>query len=307
MISATTRAIGVAATAAVLVAASIAPAMAADASPDSVVEQVNDVAPYIGEVIGGSVTDAGVETSGENISLIASSQLGDGIEVTGGEGATSMPVSIGFSEEAAVAEIASDGSIVYSTDSGDDVVVQATSDAVRVQTVIDSGASAHEILFSFADGFVPGSDGVNFFISDIHNPDGATTYAVEQPWAFDAAGSPVETYLEIRGDDLVQVVVPDADTVYPVIADPTFKWVAGGFGAQFTRAETRDIANAAGAGVVCTVFNQKIPVGPHKLAASVACALIAGYIFTQANIAQGNNSCIFVQFVPSPAVWRGCS
>lgn len=47
--------------------------------------------------------------------------------------------------------------------------------------------------------------------------------AVEQPWAFDAEGSAVDTYYEVEGLTLVQVVEHwSDDVVYPVVADPTW-------------------------------------------------------------------------------------
>lgn len=44
---------------------------------------------------------------------------------------------------------------------------------------------------------------------------------VPQPWAKDATGKTVGTHYEISGNSLVQVIEPDSETTYPVVADPT--------------------------------------------------------------------------------------
>lgn len=46
--------------------------------------------------------------------------------------------------------------------------------------------------------------------------------SVAAPWAVDANDTEVATYYEVRGDQIVQVVVPDETTAYPVVADPTW-------------------------------------------------------------------------------------
>ena len=48
---------------------------------------------------------------------------------------------------------------------------------------------------------------------------------IQAPWARDAEGNPVPTHFEISGNDLIQKVDFDEDTVFPVVADPAI----GGF------------------------------------------------------------------------------
>lgn len=47
---------------------------------------------------------------------------------------------------------------------------------------------------------------------------------VEAPWAVDAEGNELETYYEIEDGKIVQTVITDEDTVYPVVADPNIAW-----------------------------------------------------------------------------------
>lgn len=58
---------------------------------------------------------------------------------------------------------------------------------------------------------------------DVVDADGRVVRQVDRPWAFDAAGRPVATHYEVDPDsgDLVQVVEPSDDAVYPIVADPS--------------------------------------------------------------------------------------
>lgn len=47
---------------------------------------------------------------------------------------------------------------------------------------------------------------------------------IEAPWAVDAKGQPVGTAYSIDGNTLVQTVEIQADTAFPVVADPSFSW-----------------------------------------------------------------------------------
>lgn len=58
----------------------------------------------------------------------------------------------------------------------------------------------------------------------IRDPQGSLLSGYAAPWAFDAAGNPVDTSFSVRGRTLVQAIVTDEDTVFPVIADPSDLW-----------------------------------------------------------------------------------
>lgn len=57
---------------------------------------------------------------------------------------------------------------------------------------------------------------------DVVDADGTVVDHVKAPWAYDAAGRPVDTWYEVDNDtgELVQHVAPDESTVFPIIADP---------------------------------------------------------------------------------------
>ncbi|MCQ2547657.1 MAG: hypothetical protein MJ145_01475, partial [Clostridia bacterium] len=51
--------------------------------------------------------------------------------------------------------------------------------------------------------------------------DNQIVQTIDPAWAKDANGNDVDSYYEIKGDELVQVVNFDEDTAFPVVADPT--------------------------------------------------------------------------------------
>ncbi|KAB3519017.1 hypothetical protein F8377_09870, partial [Corynebacterium zhongnanshanii] len=65
---------------------------------------------------------------------------------------------------------------------------------------------------------------------DVVDSSGAVVDHVQPPWAVDAMGRPVPTWYEVDNDQgvLVQKVAPDAQAVYPIVADPREK--RGGVG-----------------------------------------------------------------------------
>lgn len=121
------------------------------------------------------------------------------------------------------------------------------------------------------------------------------------PWATDANGRDVQTRYEVRGDEVFQVVTPDAATAYPVVADPSWMWAGPAWGMKLTRAETSRVRDYASALGMCAAFTNKLP----KVA--VACAVFGSYIMAQASIAEGDKprSCLFFTAAPIPGViWR---
>ncbi|WP_307295064.1 hypothetical protein [Microbacterium natoriense] len=196
--------------------------------------------------------------------------------------------------------VANDGTVVYAAndDSGDAVAVQTLADgSTRIQTVIGTADSAHEFGYQM-DGYHPyqSDTGEVVFVDDSGN-----VVPVGAPWARDVSGQPVQTGYEIRGDELFQVVTPDASTVYPVVADPTWMWAGPAWGMKLTRAETSRVRDYAAALGMCATFTNKLP----KVA--IACAVFGSYIVAQANIAQGDSpkTCLFFTAAPIPGViWR---
>lgn len=47
---------------------------------------------------------------------------------------------------------------------------------------------------------------------------------IAAPWAVDAAGKTIPTHYELKNNQLFQIVETDANTVFPVTADPSWQW-----------------------------------------------------------------------------------
>jgi len=197
-------------------------------------------------------------------------------------------------------QVAGDGTVVFSsTDGGPDAAVQVLDDgSTRIQTVIPDANSSNEYTYTFPDGYSPLTlpDGKIAVVG----PDGpAGGYArFDDAWAVDGAGHPMETLYEVRDAEVVQVVRPSQDAVYPIVADPKWTWHLAAYGAKFSKAETRSFANAGGITGACAALAKRAP----QLA--VLCGAYGAYFFSQASIANGNRECIFLSVAPAPLVWR---
>jgi hypothetical protein len=118
------------------------------------------------------------------------------------------------------------------TDSSN-VVVQPLGDAARALVVLDSATAPERYDFTL---------GGEVASLEVDEPDpesgdpggGVTAYnaqgdiigLVDAPWAVDANGWPLPTWYETNGTTMTQVIIHDADTNYPVVADPDFVFMA---------------------------------------------------------------------------------
>lgn len=175
---------------------------------------------------------------------------GEFISVIGGD--VTLNVLPPHELELAPGEISPDGTVVYeSLVGGADFAVQALdSGAVRMQTIIHSEDDPLEYTYALADGFQPVEAADGTLVAYRFDEDGQfQAFVIEEPWARDAMGKPVETRYELSDGAITQIVVPGLDTTFPVVADPTWQWYAAAYGAGFSKQETRDLANVgAGAG-----------------------------------------------------------
>lgn len=192
------------------------------------------------------------------------------------------------------AEAAADGTVVYASDSDASVAVQTleTGDT-RVQTIIPNREATHEASFGMG-GFraVIDSSGTAGFVQV--GREGAFV-PVDAAWATDATGAPVPTRYEVRGDRLVQIVSPTEDSIYPIVADPTWGWRNAAWGLTLSRSETASIKDYGAASAFCASLakNQRL---------TYACGMWAGYLQVQA--ATANNlrpkGCLHIVVAPLP-------
>ncbi len=189
-------------------------------------------------------------------------------------------------------KVASDGTIVYQSNDGKgEAAVQALADGtLRVQTIIPNGEAPHEFTYSWGEDVTPikNDDGsIDLLSADSSGRDVIVGH-VASPWAVDANGSPVDTEYVVNETDAVQVVMPTADTAYPVVADPTFGHSWGIPTMYLNWSETKSARNAGAAAFICA--------GAGPLA--FICGANIAIIMRGANIAVDRGQC--VKYLISP-------
>lgn len=143
-----------------------------------------------------------------------------------------------------------DGTVVYSNITEEtSVLVQGIKESnkygetygVRSLIKIDNAAAPHEYEFDFelprgyslikSEDYIKLLRGKNvnadlgwigenlIYIIDEENN---IIYTIDEPWAKDAIGKDVNTYYRIENNKLIQVIEFDENTIFPVIADPTY-------------------------------------------------------------------------------------
>jgi hypothetical protein len=168
-------------------------------------------------------------------------------------------------------------------------------DGTRFAAVIRS-SSNDQPTWDFGSGIqlYPLSDG-RVSVSDA---DGNFRVGIDAPWAVDANGTPLTTYFTADGSRLVQHIETSANTVYPVVADPTVKSYPGYWEVTFNRSES---ATVVGTVAGCAALLSKSPV-PALKALSVGCGVFAA--FSGAQLAGGK--CVrahVVGIVPVVGTW----
>ncbi|ROR96344.1 hypothetical protein EDD28_0927 [Salana multivorans] len=240
-----------------------------------------------------------------SVAIIAPSSSGGSIQLNHSR-ASESAIQVSLPAEAQVkdAVVSESGSVVYLADSptSPDVVVEPLADgAVRVQTVIGSPGAVHRFTYEFG-GDVKAVDGERG-IALVRTSGGVDEVVgeVAAPWAVAADGQTVETFYVVDGGNLVQVVVPSPDTVYPVVADPTVS-LGWGVYVTFTKSESKTIANswfadkAKYSSIICAAI-------PHAVAAA-ACAVIsydsAVSVHNAFKQARDKKQCTELRYIPLP-------
>lgn len=258
------------------------------------------------------ISDLISDQSPEGAATLAPSANGDRLAVSSGEGSVSLPldpvedvvaqgslagalpitIQLPSDVDAAPAEVASDGTVVYAGEGAVDLAVQAQADSVRILTVLSDSTASSKYTYTFP-GYIPEilDDGS---VSLTVPGDGMTMQVglIEAPWAYDATGAPVPTHYEAEGDTLVQVVEhTSTDVTYPVVADPQVGFGLGTY-VFFNRAETKTISNegwaVTGATGVCGLAGSLLTPAVGVVFAA-ACLTIGGSIVAQAGVAENSS------------------
>ncbi|MCI9888555.1 hypothetical protein JT358_08795 [Micrococcales bacterium 31B] len=121
--------------------------------------------------------------------------------------------------------VAPGGAALLENETFDVAVTAHDSGAIQARVLIESSQSPRQYPFTLdlAAGVQPvlaADGGVDFM--QVHEGDATPVLVarLEAPWAVDAAGAPVQTHYEIRGDQVIQHVQHGPQNAYPVVADP---------------------------------------------------------------------------------------
>ena len=161
------------------------------------------------------------------------------------------PVQVSLPAEIKVrpGHVGKNGTVVYpmtSKDGAHGAVQVMTDGSVRLETVMDSARSPHRFTYNLG-GLTPvlQPDGSIELIQNLPSASGsvqATVGSIQSAWAVDATGNPVSTHYQVTGHGLVQVVSPDKQTTYPVVADPQVSLTWSGLVVHFNRSETNKLS-----------------------------------------------------------------
>lgn len=170
---------------------------------------------------------------------------GDDIETTFDSNNTlvsmKLPKEVSFSK----AQYTSNGTIVYNSESKNiDILVQMLEDedngliysSVRALILIkdDTASKRYDFAFSLPKGgrlitsedykkiyYANDNDWIGDNLIFVIDNQGEIVSTIDEAWAVDAKNKKVDTYYEINGNVLTQIVKFDETNTFPIIADPT--------------------------------------------------------------------------------------
>lgn len=133
-----------------------------------------------------------------------------------------LEIGLPFSGDAGNAVELVDAALAYDNGNGSTTVPISKSDgSVQITTIIED--STAPTSYRYEIGSAEGSK-LRLFEEGgvlIESMDGEYLGGVASPWAYDANGTAVDTWYEVEGSTLVQVVAHDAGPyTYPIVADP---------------------------------------------------------------------------------------
>ncbi|QBE49026.1 hypothetical protein [Leucobacter triazinivorans] len=239
----------------------------ADMSPEVVLEEI---APEtLISVAAPDTGPEGIELVVNEVSTSIPTDASDGIEFESNEGA--LTVSLPFAEDAEQIPTVIDGMVAFDNGNGSQTASVLKDDGgVQINTIIEGpGApTRYDYELAIPDGAtITQNDDGSILISD---KDGYALSSIDPAWAKDANGASIETWYEVKGTTLTQVVAHSSGDAYPIVADPSINVYWWGIGIKFTKAETKKIAAASSNAGALTVACGLIANAPGAVACGAA-------------------------------------
>ncbi|MDR1186422.1 MAG: hypothetical protein LBK95_03020 [Bifidobacteriaceae bacterium] len=170
-----------------------------------IAKAVGSAAPELQVVKAADTNDGSLVASTDSSSVSLPVGDGEAIRVEGNDGAEAFGIGLPEGTDVLGAGIASDGTVVYTTDTDAQIAVQVHDSGVRVLVVIESydGPTRFDypITLSEDGAAVLNPDGNVVVVS----PDGEPVAFAEAPWAVDALGQEVPTHFELSDKGWVRV------------------------------------------------------------------------------------------------------
>lgn len=264
---------------------------------------IDEVAPFQGEIVGGTESRDGVATESAGIAVDIPRDPAEPLVLQRAE--DQAPFTIDLPAELALGDgrLAADGTVVYlgEGDGASAAVQVLDSGATRLQTITPSADSPHEFTYKFGQGTVPIqlADGT-MAIGDRREGTEIIIGTIDAPWAVDAAGNPVETSYRIDGTSLVQTIAPGPRTEYPVVADPSIS-LGWKIYVKFNKTETTRLGYST---IVPKAKYLAVLCAAAGTFVGTACGLytydMLDSVARTANIAYRNNKCLQLGYNYSP-------
>jgi len=288
---------GVLATAALLVGAP--PAIAdSDDHANEVVDFVNDVVPSaVKRSAPAGVSDSPTDVdAGENFAV----QLGTrpAISIDGPGDRQDLTVFVPTEAGVTDSSTADTGAAVFGGQA--DVVVEDWgNEGVQIQTVTRSDSGPHSFRYGFGSAELRMAEDGRIRIGQQSDGVFVASAMIDEAWAVDAQGDPVDTSYRLVDGQLVQDIHPDASTEYPVVADPT---ITAGWGiyVTYTNAEVKELSSFVG-------ISQMIGAGlclalPQPYGG--VCGIIQGNagssVYNTFKNAAASGNCVEMRYIPLP-------
>lgn len=267
-----------------------------------------DPAAHVASLVEAAVAEVGAEPAAvdepipASVDVVAPRSITDDLSVTPTDG-RGVQLVIGLPSEisAAAPTVAGDGTIVYLGAPGSaSLTVEPLAEGVRVATVLTDDSQSMRYSYAMeenvrAEARADGSIALRWE-GEIETADGAVAVdavfgAFSPAWAVDANGEAVATRYELDEGRVTQLLEPDADTVYPVVADPQYiRDSAFQFRVRWNRAETATIAaggwGATGLTAVCIAAGTAVGAVVGAAILGVVCLGISSSAVYTAGVAQ---------------------
>ena len=222
--------------------------------------------------------------SGEYFEFKAPAQLDDGFTLTpNGEKSPVKLTKLDASGEPAAGggEIKADGMAVYYPDEKSLAIPFGEDGMYSILEVIEDADSPDVFQYRIdpgegreITGEEDGSGGYKITV------DGETIVSLETPWAVDSEGKVVDAYYMMEGETLtLKVDHKGLDYLYPIVADPCWRFWEGGCGRQIAESAAATGQPVVEYGMIATTVTT-LTTGPAGGAAVGAASAIVGLLAT---------------------------